>query len=589
MGVGQIGHSFFVALLPLAVSRPVEFPPDWLLETERPVHEAVWDGSGTATGLDPLLTGREPVVFRGGAAALTGQLPIWEQINGTMPGHPAGLDGFLDVLGEQKLQARVPVNDSEMVYLHDADAGKVTWASELFGNWSAPSSIESIQLKDVMRPAEKRSMHATLNLKSGLSFMCEDDAKLAKAMTRQGEMKSRWNQSDDNEMKEIIQNCFGNLWAATSGTLYDPHYDLTQNLQLQLHGRKRWVFLSPRHFEASGLRLHPLNHPRHRRAYGWAADAATARATHTEAAHVTSVMLDPGDLLFIPSYTLHMTNIPEGESSSLSQSFAWSAWPELWDMKFDGLSGSLIDPIRRNVNPEWARQGLPDPIDRSKRQATFITAQLLLQACLGDETHRKTTKLDSVRAAPNLASDFAAWTLEEFFRESPKQEASEVFPCWIPENMLPAAERAVVVGKKCKAWFKTKQTKKVAAAIGERAKGDSVLEGFKADSEAMKRYALQSTLEAWLMVCLGEQDQKKAVRETVGMLRSLHAGCQLTKKKGKKESKEETYDSDEEEEQIQAEIEEEEEEARRAKEEQRAEEEEARRAKEEQKKEKEDL
>ena len=122
---------------------------------------------------------------------------------------------------------------------------------------------------------EKRSMHATLNLKSGLSFMCEDDAKLAKAMTRQGEMKSRWNQSDDNEMKEIIQNCFGNLWAATSGTLYDPHYDLTQNLQLQLHGRKRWVFLSPRHFEASGLRMHPLNHPRHRRAYGWAADSAT--------------------------------------------------------------------------------------------------------------------------------------------------------------------------------------------------------------------------------------------------------------------------------------------------------------------------
>jgi len=538
MGVGQLRVAFFVALSPLAVSRPVEIPPDWLLKTERPVHEAVWDASGTGTGLDPLLSGREPVVFRGGAHALTGLLPIWEQINGTMPGTSGGLEGFLQALGQQKLQARVPVNDSEMVYLHDADPGKTAWASELFGNWSAPSSTEPIKLQDVMRPAEKRSMHATLNLKSGLNFLCDDNAKIAKATIRQGEMKSRWGAS---EAKEAPRYCFGNLWLATSGTLYDPHYDLTHILTLQLHGRKRWVLLSPRHFEGSGLRMHPLNHPRHRRAYGWAfdklEDAATAQATEKEAPHVTSVMLEPGDLLFIPSYTLHMTSTPEGESSSLSQSFAWSGWPELWDMKFGALSSSILDPIRRNVNPEWSRQGLPSPINKLFRQATFVTAQLLLQACLGDDTHRKSTKLTTLRPAPNLASGFAAWVLEEFFREAPKKEASEVYPCIIPESMLPAAERAVTVGKKCKAWFKTRHTKKVAAAIGERVKEGSVSEGFKADSEAMKRYTLESTLESWLMTCLGDQAQKAAVHDVVGMLRSLRAGCQLRGKVRKRKKK----------------------------------------------------
>jgi len=119
------------------------------------------------------------------------------------------------------------------------------------------------------------------------------------------------------------------LWMGTSGSGTQCHYDVANNIILQLHGTKRVRCYSP----SLGLRhLHvfPDAHPRARKSQVDFDDVDFGRFPHFEDCPAPSldVVLGPGDMLKIPAFWFHHVengklsysneNVIDGPSASLN-------------------------------------------------------------------------------------------------------------------------------------------------------------------------------------------------------------------------------------------------------------------------------
>jgi hypothetical protein len=94
------------------------------------------------------------------------------------------------------------------------------------------------------------------------------------------------------------------LWACSAGAFTQAHYDVSDNLFIQLHGEKEFSLYPPA--AARALHLHPDSHPRARKAQ--LCLAAPDLAVHPEGAALPPplrLLLRPGDCIFIPAFTFH--------------------------------------------------------------------------------------------------------------------------------------------------------------------------------------------------------------------------------------------------------------------------------------------
>mmetsp|Transcript_34957 Transcript_34957/g.65240 ORF Transcript_34957/g.65240 Transcript_34957/m.65240 type:complete len:525 (+) Transcript_34957:111-1685(+) len=135
-----------------------------------------------------------------------------------------------------------------------------------------------------------------------------------------------------------------NLWLSSPGSVTPCHYDGYYNLYLQLSGTKRFTLLPPD--ARSSLSMFPFLHP----SYGQCKNSFvdTGRGAGLAAAvwdERVDVLLQPGELLFIPPFWLHET---EALSSSVSIN-VWTDIPssdilqQILGMDVPGLSSVQID------------------------------------------------------------------------------------------------------------------------------------------------------------------------------------------------------------------------------------------------------
>ena len=98
------------------------------------------------------------------------------------------------------------------------------------------------------------------------------------------------------------------LWVGSAGWRSTSHFDLQDNFYTQLVGNKSFVVASPEATQDVGL--FPFTHTRHRQAIRLLLPESSETAR--------TVVLTPGDVLFIPSFYLHTATALTPSSVSLS-------------------------------------------------------------------------------------------------------------------------------------------------------------------------------------------------------------------------------------------------------------------------------
>jgi hypothetical protein len=112
-----------------------------------------------------------------------------------------------------------------------------------------------------------------------------------------------------------------NAWITAPSVTTPLHYDLMDNFYVQVAGRKRFVLLPPE--EHFAVHIHPAVHPSWRQSY-LDLDNDTFMAQHAELrdrlrAQALEVVLEPGQVLFIPALWLHhVTTVGDQMSISVS-------------------------------------------------------------------------------------------------------------------------------------------------------------------------------------------------------------------------------------------------------------------------------
>lgn len=154
--------------------------------------------------------------------------------------------------------------------------------------------------------------------------------------------------------------------AATSGARSTLHFDQADNLFLQIAGKKRFVLYAPE--DAGNLYAWPVHHPLDRRAQvqlsgdahadagasaglraGVEAEASAGTYPRFARARALEIILEPGDLLFLPAYWWHEVTtlaVPTGEVA-VSVSFWFNIDWETHLTRLPLRSTFLLEAVRQ--------------------------------------------------------------------------------------------------------------------------------------------------------------------------------------------------------------------------------------------------
>jgi hypothetical protein len=121
------------------------------------------------------------------------------------------------------------------------------------------------------------------------------------------------------------------LFASSGGTTSPLHYDQLHNLFLQLAGAKRFTLFPPA--AAPYLLPHPVGHPLDRRSQldlrcdaGWIDRAARGAGLGTVAGRRT-VLLQPGDLLYLPPFWWHeVSSEVSSDACEAAENISMAVW-----------------------------------------------------------------------------------------------------------------------------------------------------------------------------------------------------------------------------------------------------------------------
>ena len=148
----------------------------------------------------------------------------------------------------------------------------------------------------------------------------------------------------------------------------------------------------------AGVRFYPSLHPQSRQVSKWRkSETKTLRG-----GSLLSVVLEPGDVLFMPSYVLHHTEVPPGPHASISQNVWWAGNPELWRTNYASPAEQLVERIRQVFKEEKLSSA-------QFHVMLFATTHWYIEGCLGGKFSK------TLPAAPNLVSELAGELLEESY------------------------------------------------------------------------------------------------------------------------------------------------------------------------------
>lgn len=120
------------------------------------------------------------------------------------------------------------------------------------------------------------------------------------------ERASGWEALATGAAEDDVRACrpWLQLWAASAGACTQAHYDVADNVFIQLHGRKEFLVWPPQYHEA--LHLFPDSHPRSRKSMLRIEEPDLAR--HPLAVALPPplrLVLEPGDAITLPAFWIH--------------------------------------------------------------------------------------------------------------------------------------------------------------------------------------------------------------------------------------------------------------------------------------------
>jgi len=200
-----------------------------------------------------------------------------------------------------------------------------------------------------------------------------------------------------------------------------------------------------RHFEAAGFRYQHWLHPSARHTRGW----HPKRISEGDDVHLSTTILEPGDVLFMPTGVVHHTEVLS-KQPSISQNVFFNGWPEIWqDRERDGDQSLMLTLTRQLTRIRHDLRWSPE----TYLTAVFATTHWYLEACLEGIVPTK----KKLRPAPNRATNFVKWTLNEFFAPETRREASSddslVIPCELPKQVAKLSKHVKAIGNACHTWL----------------------------------------------------------------------------------------------------------------------------------------
>jgi hypothetical protein len=215
-----------------------------------------------------------------------------------------------------------------------------------------------------------------------------------------------------------IDRCDMSLWIGRPGVSAYAHYDSSHNMYVQIKGRKKFV-LAPPAAARCGLGLFPSLHPFYRQVQRDLMDESVddgsvmvpTRSKIGSAASacctldLLEVVLEPGDLLYIPPLWFHrVTSLP---SSPPSPSFSVSSW---W-------AGRAFETTAKVL-----QQPLPFETHWTRHQMLFAARLYLRMLYAALETHLRAVDPSSTPppdVGPFLAAELLVTRFYPLFNEHP--------------------------------------------------------------------------------------------------------------------------------------------------------------------------
>ena len=146
------------------------------------------------------------------------------------------------------------------------------------------------------------------------------------------------------------------LWLSQPGTVSNLHYDRSHNFYIQLGGRKRFTLVPPSEWPYTYLYpwLHPCYHQSQvvEPAAAWATGGTGAAGVDDvglisyQAARNVSVILEPGDALYVPPFWLHRVETLDSSPPSAAGVRNEDSTTDTPRRGVAGVSVSVVSPSR---------------------------------------------------------------------------------------------------------------------------------------------------------------------------------------------------------------------------------------------------
>jgi len=165
-----------------------------------------------------------------------------------------------------------------------------------------------------------------------------------------------------------------NFWIGMKGTTAHTHYDVFENFNVQVVGRKRWTLFPPN----STLYLYPFLHPSHAQAQADIDDPNLVDFPEISKLSAVEVITEPGDVLYLPPMWFHKVDALEDSININSWSYSKNTHflHEVNELKDSHpltiLKKQSFDAIERNVALTIFIKNLIFLVEMDEDKPTFI-------------------------------------------------------------------------------------------------------------------------------------------------------------------------------------------------------------------------
>jgi len=165
-----------------------------------------------------------------------------------------------------------------------------------------------------------------------------------------------------------------NFWIGMKGTSAHTHYDVFENFNVQVVGRKRWTLFPPN----STLYLYPFLHPSHAQAQVNIDEPNLKDFPETSKLSAIEVITEPGDVLYLPPMWFHKVDALEDSININSWSYSKNTHflHEVNELKESHpitiLKQQSFEPTERNVAMTIFIKNLIFLVEMDEDKTTFF-------------------------------------------------------------------------------------------------------------------------------------------------------------------------------------------------------------------------